>query len=450
MKDKILLINPFYEYKNKRIWRHTRVWPPLDLAVAAALLEEKGFNASILDINALAIPTQKAVKNAKDFDKIFITSGSLDRWQCPHLDIDSFFLTVNEVKKASPKAKLYVFGPHVTMRPKEILEQTNADAVILSEPELTIVDLCENKDMPTIDGIAYSSNKEFKITNPRKPIDLSQMPVPAFHLLPMEKYNYEIMGSNFTLLETTRGCPYQCNFCSEDQMYGIRYRKKPIGLIEKEIDACVNKFGVRNVYFIDLEFTLIKSFVDEICNLLLKKGYKLNWACQTRTDTVDLDLLKKMRKAGCKIIHYGVESGSQRILDSTQKNISLDSIRDGIKWAKQAGIEVVCFCMMGLPTETAEDMKMTIDFAKEINPDYISFHVATPYPGTKLYESVKDEVKGLFPTSYEGMYNEPFIKKMTRKAFLEFYLRPGYIFSRLASNPKLLLKQLKLFLKFIT
>ncbi len=447
--SEILLVNPKYEYKKIQIWRHDRVWPPLDLAIAASILRKDGHHVEILDINALP---ETVINNEriKKFDKIFVTSASLDRWQCPHLDIDSFLSTVRELKKINSGAKIYVFGSHPTMRPKEVLEMTGADAAIISEPELTIQNLCKDDgNLSKIEGIAYLNNNQLKITKPGDLADLSKFPVPAFDLLPMEKYYYEIMGDRFTLLETTRGCPFLCTFCSEDQMYGIRYRMKSLELIEKELDVCIKEFGVKNIYFIDLEFTLSKGFVNDICDMMIRNNYRIAWACQTRADTVDFVLLKKMKMAGCRVIHFGLESGSPRILESTGKKITLDNIRKGIKLAKKVGMEVVCFSMMGLPNETKEDMEMTIKFAKEVDPDYISFHVATPYPGTKFYEAVKNEIKGVFPTSYEGVYSQNFIKHMTRKAFMEFYMRSSYIFKKIKQSPKLLMRQIKLFMKYI-
>jgi radical SAM superfamily enzyme YgiQ (UPF0313 family) len=453
----VLLVNPVYEYKDYkntkkfRIWRHTRVWQPLDLAIAGALLEKKGWKVKILDLNASQISKEEILSEAKSFDKIFITSGSLDRWQCPHLDIRSFIETVHQFKEGNPSAKIYIFGPHVTMRPKEMLEETKATAALIGEPECTILDVSTSiQPISAIQGVAYLDNGDIKFTQPRLSVSMSELPSPAFHLLDMDKYHYEIMGDHFTLLETTRGCPYQCTFCPEDQMYGKRYRFKPMEMIEQELDTCVNKYGVKNIYFIDLEFTLKKDFVHEVCDLIIKKGYKLNLACQTRADTVDMPLLQKMRKAGFTLIHYGLESGSPRILESTNKRITLETISQGVQWAKQVGMEVVCFSMMGLPTETVEDMDMTVKFAQKLNPDFISFHVATPYPGTKFHEAVKDELKGTgFHTSYNGMYSEEFIKRQTRNAYLRFYLRPSYLLSRLKKNPRLLFNQFKLFLEFV-
>jgi len=450
MGERVLLVNPAYEYRQRRVWRHTRAWQPIDLAVAGAMLEKDGFSVRILDLNVVSTPARDAIRGAKGFETIFVTSGSLDRWQCPHLDIQSFIDAFSQLKEDNPSAKMYILGPHVTMRTKEMLETTKADAAIIGEPEPTILALCKNGgDAANTDGIAYMQDGQMKVNPLKANADMSTFPVPAFHLLEMDKYYYELMGDHFTLLETTRGCPFQCTFCPEDQMYGKRYRFKPMELIEKEIDTCVKQYGVKNIYFIDLEFTLKKDFVMKMCDMIIRKGYKLNLACQTRTDTVDPELLKKMREAGFTLIHYGLESGSPKILESTNKRITLESIRQGVRWAKQAGMEVVCFSMMGLPNEKAEDMEMTIRFAQELDPDYISFHVATPYPGTKFHESVKDEVSGVFPKSYNGVYPEEFIKRMTRKAYFRFYLRPGYILSRLTKNPGLLLRQGRLFLEYV-
>lgn len=451
MKGNVLLVNPDYEYKQqRRVWRHTRTWQPLDLAIAGALLEKADFSVKILDLNASPLPAEDVLKEAKEYDPIFITSGSLDRWQCPHLDTRSFIEVVHRFKEGNPSAKVYILGPHVTMRPKEMLEETKADAALIGEPECTILELSTSeKPLAEIEGIAYLNDGQIRFSKPRLSVSMSELPSPAFHLLDMDKYYYEIMGGNFTLLETTRGCPYQCTFCPEDQMYGKRYRFKPLEMIEKEIDTCVNEYGVKNIYFIDLEFTLKKEFIHQVCDMIIKKGYNLNLACQTRTDTVDPELLSKMRKAGFTLIHYGIESGSPKILESTNKKITLESIKQGVQWARQAGMEVVCFSMMGLPNETVDDMEKTIKFAQELDPDYISFHVATPYPGTKFYDAVKNEVSGTFPTSYNGMYSEEFIKRMTRKAYMRFYLRPKYIFGRLTKNPGLLFKQIKLFREYL-
>jgi radical SAM superfamily enzyme YgiQ (UPF0313 family) len=449
MKSKILLVNPWYEYSPEKPNRYSRAWQPLDLAIAASMLEKKGFTVKILDINALKISIPEAVAQSKGFDKIFITSASLDRWQCPHIDIGSFFLTVEEFKKNFPKSEIYVFGPHCTMRPKEILERTEANALIMGEPELTIADLCEKNDLSKIKGIVFKKNGKIISTEKRELSDLSKFPIPAFHLLPMKKYSYEILGDNFCIVEASRGCPFQCIFCAKGIMYGNIYRTKPIELIEKELYLLVNDFGVKNIYFMDLEFTVNKKHVENICDLIIRKNYKINWTCQTRIDAVDENLLKKMKEAGCKSIHFGVESGSDRILEVTKKKITKNKIRKGVELTKKAGIETICFMMIGLPEETEEEMEQTIEFSKELNPDYVSFNVASPYPGTGFYDIIENNNKILFPTSYEGLYNEKFLKKMTKKGFIEFYLRPNYILSKLFRNPKLLFRQFRLFLRFV-
>jgi tRNA A37 methylthiotransferase MiaB len=448
MKSKILLVNPWYEYNPKKPNRYSRAWQPIDLATAAAIMENKDNTVKILDINALKIPLEKAIEQSEGFDKIFITSASLDRWQCPHIDNSSFMLTVKEFKKSFPKSEIYIMGPHPTMRPEKILQETKADGLIMGEPELAIVDLCEKSPKKT-KGIAYLEKGKIKFTKKREPADISKFPIPAFHLLPMEKYSYEMMGDKFSIIETSRGCPFQCIFCAKDIMYNKKYRAKSLEKVEKELDVLVNNFGIKNIYFIDLEFTVNKNHSEEICDLLLRKNYPIKWTCQTRIDTVDEKLLKKMKKSGCKSIHFGIESGSDRILKLTKKGMNKDKIRKGIELTKKIGIETIGFFMLGLPEEREEDMIKTIEFAKELNPDYVSFNIASPYPGTEFYEIVKDQVKGDFPESYHGIYDQEFLKKMAKKGFIQFYLRPKYILSRILNNPMLLFKQFKLFLRFI-
>jgi len=445
---RVLLVNPWYEYKERKIWRYTRVWPPLDLAIAAALLEHEGIETDILDMNAERKNPEKLVKKYTGFDKIFVTSSPIDRWQCPHLDLESLFHTIDVIKDSNPGAELFLMGYHGTVRPKEMLELTRADGIIMGEPEFTVLDVCKSSSLHKVKGVAFMSDGKVIITKRKRPVSMSKFPVPAFHLLPMKKYKYEILGDHFTLLETSRGCPFQCTFCAKNVMYGKGYRKKPLKNVEKELDTLLD-FGIETFYFIDLEFTVDKNFVSKICDLLIQKDYGLKWACQTRADALNYQLMKKMKKAGCTLIHYGIESGSPRILKATKKMITHERIKKGVEMAKRVRIDTACFMMMGLPGETKEDMEMSIDFIKEIDPTYASFNVATPYPGTAFYDIVSDELDDLFPSIYTGLYSERFLRHMVRKAFIEFYLRPGYFFKRLKKSPKYLWDQINLFSNFV-
>jgi len=251
------------------------------------------------------------------------------------------------------------------------------------------------------------------------------------------------------LLETTRGCPFPCMYCFLEMYGGRRYRRKTIKQMTAEVDYIIQTVGAKSLYFIDLEFTLgASAHVHELCDDMIQKRYNLPWCCQTRADSLHVELLKKMRKAGCRMIHFGVETGSEKVLNTIDKKIKLSQIEEGIAMTKRAGIEAACFFMFGFPGETHEDMEATIQFARKLNPTYASFHIASPYPGTRLYEM--SESSELFPEAYTKEHSLRDLEETVRRAFKKFYVRPTYALSRiLEGNPAAWKKQLRLFWEFI-
>jgi len=447
----IVLINPSYDYpvlRKRGFAFYNKIWPPLDLANCAAMLEKENFDVKIIDANAERFTPKKVAKKVEDADKIFITSSSLDRWQCPHPDLTFVLECIKEMRKRSD-AKIYLMGAHGTIRPKEMLEISKADGIVIGEPELTVAEICKN-GLEKAEGVCYKKKNRI-IVKPRKNwLDLNTLPLPALHLLPMKKYFYEFLGKNFSLFETSRGCPFNCIFCFK-KMYGPLYRKKSAENVIRELKFAMEEFGVKNACFIDLEFAINRNCVEKMCDFLIKGNYDFKWACQTRVDTIDLDLLKKMKKAGCALIYVGVESGSERILELINKKVTIEQIKKAVLKIKKVGIDLCCFFIIGLPTEKIEDMKKTIEFAKMLNPTYASFHIAVPYPGTVFYEMIKSELEDeLFPTIYDGLYSEDELKKVIRDAYLSFYLRPKFIVSRILKGKyKLLFNQLRLFLGYV-
>lgn len=455
-EGRIVLINP-WQYSEKEII--SRVWPPLCLANCAALLRERGFDVAIIDANAEKLKPEKVARVVEGGGpkKVFITSTPIDRWQCPYIDLRPFVECARAVRKVCEKtgAELYVMGTHGTLEPEKVLDATEADAVIVGEPELTVLELCKKNNensLKDVKGVCYREKGKIAIRNRKRFLDLGKLPTPAFDLLPMKKYFYELLGSHFTLLETSRGCPFGCVFCMK-KMYNGFCRKKSLGKVIKELEYAIDS-GVKNVYFIDLELTVNRNLVVGLCDFLIKKRneeHGLSWCCQTRADTVDKELLEKMHEAGCRLIHFGVESGSQRMLKIMNKGATLERIEEGVKAAMDAGIEAACFFMLGLPTETEDEMKETIEFAKKLNPTYASFHVAIPYTGTKFggeYGTKSCNEAKFFPLCDPSRdYDE--LRAATKKAYLKFYLRPSYVINAFRRNPKILAKQFKLFLRYM-
>lgn len=411
---KAILINcGFKERVSKRHKLINRRWPPLELLNCAALLEKEGIPAEILDLNVKDHPLEYINNKIANAQVAFISSTSIDRWQCPHPERAGFISFVNSLKQ---KEKIYLMGAHATIYPDEILNQTGVKGIIKGQPEFAVLKVCKEEVHSKI------------IECPD--VDLNAFPPPAYEKVDLDNYYYELLGKRFALLETSRGCPFQCQFCFK-AMYGNKVRKKSLEKIKSDIDYVIGKLKAKNVYFIDLEFTLDKKLVREVSKYIIEKGYKFNWCCQTRVDAVDYELLCLMKKAGCKLIHYGIESGSQRILDMIQKGIDIKDITTAVNLTKKAGIEVAGFFIIGFPGETEEEMMETISFATRLNLDYASFHPVIPYPGTGLIMNKSD-------------YSEDFIAQKIKTAYLKFYLRPAYILSRLL-KPQQLLKQLRLF-----
>ena len=430
----IALINPFQSHLVSRKGKiYNRVWPPLSLANCAALLEQQGHDVKIIDANALRLPPERIVHELTGCERAFVSSSDLDRWQCPSVGIESFLETVKYAAKAA--GEIYVLGAHGTVRPKEILQLTGARAVIRGEPEFTVQEICRGTPLSEIKGLAYPGNDSVVLTGEPQPVDLNTLPRPAFHLLPMERYHYEVLGSRFTLLEGSRGCASSCRFCLL-QMYGRGVRRKKIEKLISEIELAISRFGVKTAYFMDLEFTVLRNQVLELCRYLISKRYDFRWTCQTRFDLVDAHLLRQMKEAGCSLIHLGVEAGTNALLDKVNKQITTEQICEGMREIKKARIDSACFFMLGFPGSTDAEMRETIRFAKRLNPTYALFHLATPYPGTKLYEEVASRNQEivrdvLFPEACCDGEDLNRLKALIRQAYLQFYLRPGYVGSRL-------------------
>ncbi|MFH1630532.1 MAG: radical SAM protein [Pseudomonadota bacterium] len=430
----ILLINPDWRgIRKQKQPQFKRIWQPLDLATAAAILERNGFSVQILDNNIKRLSPQEIGRLSADFDKIFVTSTPYDRWQCPSLDISFFFRTVEHI----PPKRLYLMGAHVTERPGIILEATGARLAILGEPEQTILDLVRRDLLPEIPpdipGIAYFKDGRFIRSPPRGYIsDLDQLPYPAYHLLDMERYYYEFLGTDFAIIEGSRGCPHRCSFCYLG-MYGNRFRQKSLERLLNEVAYLKDQFRTQNIYFMDLEFALNRPFILSFCKALVKNDVGINWCCQTRVTDVDKDLLKWMKKAGCSLIHFGVEAGSSRILNQTGKGIKVSDCVKAISMTHENGIRTALFMNFGFPGETRAEMESTIDLSIRLNPTYASFHLIVPFPGTRLAEEVNLDPEAL-PAHLYPHYNDVHhdlksLKSVLRRAYLRFYLRPSYIIS---------------------
>lgn len=443
---RVFLIRPRWEYPHSAgDDTYNTIWFPLSLGYCSALLKENGFDTRIYDFHGSRnLDIRTVLSEIRADDVVFVTSSGLDRWACPPLDLEPVHKIVTSVR--SRTENIYVMGPHGTMNPEALLTSTGARAVIRGEPEYTVLNLVRHDTLSAVSGISFMDAGKVIHNEDSKDIDLNNLPVPDFSLFQQVNYFYEIFGDRFALFETSRNCPYQCTFCMK-LMHGKKYRLKSINRVIEEIKASM-RYGVKRGYFIDLELGVNKTHLVNLCNALRKEVPGFEWCCQTRADDLDKGLIKLMAKSGCKIIHFGIESGNQRTVDSLNKRLNLNKVKEVVALCKKHNITTVGMFLMGLPQESWGDSKRTIKFALEVRPTYIAFPKVVAYRGTLLFADSGAREQFFSLVHLEGKSKS--LNRLKTKAYLKHYLRLSFLKQWLASGgPRWIALQIRFFLSFL-
>ena len=433
---KILLIQPparCLEYESI-------VVPPLGLAYLAATLECKGYDVKILDAFALRQSWADFEEAVKAVGADIIGIGGMT----PVIDN-----TYRALKICRKYCKFLIFGgPHATIFKDSILKEApEADFVVYGEGEVAFVELIDGLNFKKeVSGIAGTVDS-YCVNSPRPLIqDLDGLPFPSRHLLPNNRYTYIFARrKTITTMFTSRGCPYQCIFCDKS-VFGSKCRLRSAENVLAEIGQIIDRFKDTSIIFYDDLFTLDKQRVIRICNGILERGFKFDWKCEGRVDKIDSEMLGWMKKAGCSMVAYGVESGNQAGLDYLKKNTRIEDIRRAFYLTHKSGIRTMAYFILGIPVETYEDEIKTIEFSKDINPDYAQFSILSPFPGTELYENaIRDDLyketgvknpadKDLMkPAVLSRNWDEERLSDIMLKAHKSFYFRPKYLVKILAS-----------------
>jgi len=383
---KVLLINPPIRYQGKR---RDEIFFPLGLGYVAGALMDQGHEVIALDIHALNLPDNEVVA--------FISNATFDV-----VGIGAMSTQYNYVKWLSTKIKdihkdkKIILGWVLALYSSEIvLKNTDVDVCVIGEGENTIKDLLRCLDNPeNVNGLAYKKDGHIIFTPPRDYIDdLNTLPSIPFDLFPMEMY-IESLSSRFVGDERTinisagRGCPYHCTFCSKS-FSGVRLRT--VESIVGEIDFLKSRFGIQRVFFLDELLVINKKRILSLCEKI--RNMNVTWVCQGRINLVDEEILERMKSAGCVGIGYGVESGSQKILDAMNKKIDVNRAEEIIKLTKKIGIIPILQFIFGYPGENLETIRDTIDFFRRIDVGEIEFSPITPLPGTELWDySIQNKI----------------------------------------------------------
>jgi len=411
--------------------------PPLELISCGAIARD-WHKADIKLIDAIADKltiedTSLLINNYKPDIIISITG-----FECFEDDIN----TCRQLVQAHKESKFILFGHYATHFPKETLIHSGVDFVILGEPELVLDDLLqaifEQKSIHGVMGIAYLIGSEIYTQGEAGRIkDPNELPIPAYNILPKDKYYEPLMKRPYGMVQTVRGCPYKCNYCVKS--YGTKLAQLNTDRVIAEIKQWIDLHQVKSIRFIDDTFTINRQRVIELSKAIIENNIQIEWACLSRTDNLDSELLHWMRKSGCNRIYFGMESGSQRMLDIYKKNVSVKDALAALHMCRAAGIETAAFFMSGHPEETEADFLATVAFAKEAKLSFASFNPLTPYPGTGLFQEIKNQIDfSIYPYKNDwknkNIYDEFALRKS--RFYRQFYMRPSYF----SDNVSVLLK----------
>ena len=361
--------------------------------------------------------------------------------------------TIDLVKEVNKKIVIVLGGPHPTIFPEETLNLPCVDYVIIGEGEMPFLGLVNALNgepgfrLRDIKGLVYKENGRIFNNGMGEFIDdLDELPPPERTLLPVEKYNSILGGGRVvTTMFTSRGCPFQCAFCDRPHL-GKKFRARSAKRVVDEMAECL-RLGIGEILVYDDTFTVNRERVSDICREIIKRNLRFIWDIRARVDTVDEDMLKLLKQSGCHRIHFGVESGTDRILKILNKGVTVAQITKTFALCKKLGIETLAYFMIGSPTETKQDIYETMKFARKIDPDYAHITILTPYPGTKIYESAlregviksdywrefaNDPEKGVVTRYWENELSKEELFMLLGKFYREFYGRPSYILGRLA------------------
>jgi radical SAM superfamily enzyme YgiQ (UPF0313 family) len=415
--------------------------PPSDLMYMAAVAEKAGCECKIKDYSIKAENIEDFKNDIKEFDPDYLV-----------INVTTSTLTADmavcrAAKEVKPEIVTIAKGAHFLTFNAQVLDEFPAlDLIIRGEPEITLQEIVEGKNWNEISGLTYKKDGlPFNNSDRYFLDDLDLLPYPARHLIDNALYIRPDNGKVQAVIKVSRGCPFHCFFCLATPVSGKKVRVRSPKNIVGELKECIEKYDITNFLFWSDIFNMDRQWVIDLCNEIINSGLKIIWASNTRADTADLEMAKLMYQAGCRLVSIGVESGSQEMLNKMGKKTNLEQIRNTNKILKQSKIKIYNYFVLGLPWETEETAEETIKFAIELDSDFVNFHTATAFPGSRFYDYVLEN--NLFETKdkeelYKSAYCYPTVKTHTlskdrvfeihKQALKRFYLRPSYILRMLS------------------
>lgn len=439
---RIILIQPNYPSIVRKVLEE--VAHPLGLGYIASVIRNE-HDVRILDALNLDYTDKQVTDEIKKFDPdvVGITATTPAIYEA--------YNVAKIAKTINPDITTIIGGAHATFMAQEVLEECpHIDIVVRGEGEETIQEVLhileKNNDLSMIRGITYREDSKIIETEDRPLIkDLDTIPFPSYDLLPELESN----GVKYGVMMTSRGCPFKCTFCSSSLLGQKRWRGRSAENVVEEIQFLESR-GIKEIEFLDDTFTLNSRRVGDICNKIKEERIDLSWSCSSRVNTINKEIAKKMKDVRCHTIFFGVESGTDWVLKSIGKGISLEDAERSVQITKSLNMNSICSFILGMPGENIDTINNTINFAIKLDPTFAQFSIATPYPGTKLFDMVVKEGYLLTKdwTRYTGTdpvmrildISTEKLKELFTRAYLKFYLRPSKILEQLKAKRFFIIK----------
>lgn len=444
---RIVLVNPpylFWSPEKNHLRPFIGTLPSLGLLSLAGVLRRKGYGVRIVEGASLGLSFERTVEEILSSEPDYVGLS------CTTASVMNAAKIARAVKEARPRTLTIAGGPHITALPEETFRRCAAfDYGIVGEGEAALVELLnavEGHGNLRQAGSAVFREKEEIVVNPRRPWigDLNELPFPAYDLLPSFPHAYRPAFLNYrrgpaVSLSSSRGCPQACTFCDRS-VFGTRYRHFSEDYLLELIGDLHRRYGLRHLVLADDQFAASQERLVRLCEKLAQWAPPMRWNCDARVDSVNPELLALMKRAGCWMISYGIETGSQEILDRLRKGIRLEQAEEALRRTKEAGIRAKGLFMAGYPEETEETLGQTLSFILRSPLDEINLSFLTPYPGTEIYRDLRwaehagdwSRMNALNPLLKPEAISSEFLQKAYARILRKFYMRPGVTFSYLA------------------
>ncbi|EQB65661.1 MAG: hypothetical protein AMDU3_IPLC00002G0298 [Thermoplasmatales archaeon I-plasma] len=445
---KILLLSPPTDSVIKSVIGVTG--PPLGLAYLASIARSQGDDVRIIDSIAMDYTFEDITGQIKKFDPDLVGLTSTTSM------IPDAYKVAELAKEYNKEVKTVIGGPHVTFTQEEtLMESPHIDFTVAGEGETSfsnlLLHLKGKKEIKEVKGISYRDSEKIIVTPPEQLIkDVDSIPLPAIDLLPMEKY--KAGTKRFGTLMTSRGCPYNCIFCSSSLQFGKIWRGHSTERVMTELRRLVFDYGIHEIEFLDDTFTLNMKRAIEIARNIKAENLDIKWSGSARVNLFNEEIAKAMKDSGAHTIYFGIESGNQNTLDFIGKGIKLQQAVDSVRKGNEAGLHTLGSFIIGFPDDTVYEVKNTIKFSKKVKVKIAQFTIATPYPGTRLWQLAKSQnlikttnwrkYTTLNPVMSLKNFSDKQILGWLGKAYAYFYLRPTYLLNDLLRDHGFIFKRI--------